>query len=112
MGKPIFSIVLAYPLARGLDGGFQGFAGAGLDGAQPRFEFAEGGSHGVEVGRVVRQVQQAGPAGYNACGQAGHFVGRVAYTLPPLLIPTNWPNPAACYRNASRARPTTTSTNP
>ena len=54
--KPVFRVVPGYPVRGGLDDVFQRFAGAGLCGTQPRFEFAEGQFNGVEIGRVGRQV--------------------------------------------------------
>ena len=76
MVKPIFRVALDYPIGGVLDGGLQGLAGAGLGRAQPRFELAEGQFNGVEIGRVRRQIQQAGAAGFDEFGRAGHFVGR------------------------------------
>ena len=73
--KPIFRVALGYPIGGVLDDGFQGLAGAGLGRAQSRFELAEGQFNGVKIGRVRRQIEQVGAAGFDAFGQAGHFVG-------------------------------------
>ena len=57
MVKPIFSILVAYPLRGRLDGGFERLAGVGLGRAQPGFELAEGEFDGVEIGRVGRRTR-------------------------------------------------------
>jgi|GEM_PF-3286084 len=75
MVNPIFGILLGYPVGGGPDGGFQGFAGAGLGRAQPSFEFTEGKFEGVEIGRIGRQIEQAGAPCRDNFGQASYFVG-------------------------------------
>ena len=60
MVKPIFGIVRGYPLGNGPHHVLQQVAGAGLGHAQPRSEFAESESNGIEIGRIRRQVQQSG----------------------------------------------------
>ena len=63
MVKPVFRVGFGHPFRGLLDDRLQGVAGAGLGGAEPGFELAEGQFDGIEVGRVRRQVEQAGPAG-------------------------------------------------
>jgi len=49
MVKSVFRVVFGYPLGGGPDGFLQQVAGAGLCGAQPRFEFAKSEFNGVKV---------------------------------------------------------------
>jgi hypothetical protein len=58
-----------------LDGGFQCLAGAGLGRAQPGFEFAGDEFDGIKIGRIGRQIQQAGTPYGDDFGQPDHFVG-------------------------------------
>ena len=76
MVKPVFCVVLGYPVGCRSDTGFQRFAGAGPSGAQPRFKFTKGQFDGVEVRRVGRQVAQPRSAGCDQFGQAGHLMNR------------------------------------
>jgi len=75
MVKPVFGVLLAYPVGGEANGRLQCLSGAGLGRAQPGFQLAEGEFDGVEIGRVGRQLQQASPTGFDEFSQAGHFVG-------------------------------------
>lgn len=65
VADPISRVVLSYPVCGGLADGFEGFAGAGLGRTQLGSELAEGRFNKVEIGRVGRQVAQAGAAGFH-----------------------------------------------
>lgn len=75
LGKPIFRVLLGYPVSGRLADACQRLPGAGLGRAQPGVALAEGPLDGAKGGRGGRPLQPARPAGLAAFGQPGPLVG-------------------------------------